>query len=759
MIFMIMQKGEAMNAQKQSFPTHSFYTQWLHGVLLLAPIFLLACVAFLFYYPSLHYSFQFDDVANIHKVFSIRFLTLKEAWFSSQRWIAFWLNAVSYSFSGFNPYYFRLFNVLFHITTGVLVYFFVYLTQSSKAGLSQVFNRRMLLFTYCVAALFLLHPVQTQTVSYVIQGRMEGLATLFVFAVCITYILAARAKNISIKMVWYSMMFVLAALSCGTKEITIVAPLLVLCTDWFFISKGDWQSLKKRLPIIAALTVLIVGLYMYFLKPGFFLKLFGLKMEARSNIGNLLTEKPGEKILPLHFLISQFKVILHYIVMYFWPFNISVEYDWKLVSHFFALDCIAPLCVLLALASWIGYRLYCNKTDELSFYALWFAIAVAPRSSIIPSSELLADYKTYLASFGILAIIGMGIVYIIDYYLSHVHERTRIMLAYLAASLLCVPVGFLTTHRNMVWRSNEEFWANIVENAPGKARAYNNLGVALSEKGKIQEAIPLYKKAIAMDRNYPDPCNNLAVAYSLTGKTNLAIETLKHAIKLYPYSPETYNNLASLLISQKKFDEAEKFLGMALQLRSHYGKAYYNLGKIYLEKGDKEKAFENLKLACTKADFDNEAGFLAYGNAALHTQHYDDAIFAYEKLFAAKPGSMEILLKLSQAYHFAGQTERAIPLLQKVVKADAKNIGAWYNLGEAYMEIHEYQNALDSFVKIQNLNAHIPQASYRMISCLYHLNRVSEAAELMQHFLADASVPQDLKELAQKTFINKTIGS
>ena len=66
----------------------------------------------------------------------------------------------------------------------------------------------------------------------------------------------------------------------------------------------------------------------------------------------------------------------------------------------------------------------------------------------------------------------------------------------------------------------------MIQNAPGKARAYNNYAVALSEKGLYKESLPYYIKAIEMDDLYPDPLNNLAVAYSFMGDTEKAIECL-----------------------------------------------------------------------------------------------------------------------------------------------------------------------------------------------------------------------------------------
>src|SRR5205823_4482593 len=120
---------------------------------------------------------------------------------------------------------------------------------------------------------------------------------------------------------------------------------------------------------------------------------------------------PKDTITPWIFFISQFKVILHYLVMFLWPFNISVEYDWVLAKGFFAFDCLVPLTILLAIAAALFYRLRKNSADLLSFALLWFFVSIAPRSSIIPSPELLVDYKTYTASFGWLLFLAIVVVW------------------------------------------------------------------------------------------------------------------------------------------------------------------------------------------------------------------------------------------------------------------------------------------------------------------------------------------------------------
>lgn len=717
---------------------YTFIESPIHVIwLLIGPIFL-AGLAWLFYYPSLSYRFQFDDVANIQKMFHIRSLTFGESFLKNPRWLPFWINAINYRLGKFNPFYFRLFNVWFHIFTGILLFYVIYLALWQLRN-NSFFKQQAYAIAYASAALFLLHPVQTQTVSYVIQGRMEGLAGLFTIALVLCFLLITHFKSLFMRSMLTLLLFALALFASGTKEIAIIAPALVLLTDWFFIAQGNWYDLKNRLWLHGALFIIVFGMYIYFLKPNFFYKIASLQVETRNNIGNVLTERPGEKILPIPFFISQFKVIIHYIFMFLWPFNISVEYDWKLVSHFFAADCIFPLLLLLIILGCIFYILKNNKINPIAFGALWFFIGIAPRSSIIPSSELLADYKTYIASVGILFIIASALIYCIMHIVSSLHMKQPIfhkqVTSYALLTLLMAQCGFFTYSRNKVWRSSEEFWSNIIENAPDKARAYNNLAVALAEQGKITEAIPLYKKAISMDRNYPDPWNNLAVCYSMTNRLPLAIEALKQAININKFSPEAYNNLASFYIQQKNYDLAEKALDMALKLRPHYGKAYFNLGKLYLEKEDAQKALENFKIACTQADLDNESGYSIYGQAALHFKKYEDAIYAYSQLVKVRPDATEYHTRLGHAYALNNQHAQALEHYQVVLKTQNNNASIWFNIGECYLHTAQPQKALEAFEKAKELKMQIPQLNVRIAACLKQLGRTEEAKKYSSSLL------------------------
>ena len=246
---------------------------WLIALL---PPAVLGCITYLFYRPSLTYDFQFDDLANISKHFEIRNKTFSDLFFQSSRWIMYWMNTIYYTFVQFNPWLYRTMNVVFHITTGVLVYYTV-LNMLQRLKSDSFFTRNPVIIAYITAALFLLHPVQTQTVSYVVQGQLEGVATLFIMAIVLCFLLLTETQNKLLQVLLGSIMLGFGFLSTGTKEIAIVSPFITLLVDWFIVAQGDWQSFKKRLPLHGLLFAVVWGELYLFVKTNIFCQLNWLK--------------------------------------------------------------------------------------------------------------------------------------------------------------------------------------------------------------------------------------------------------------------------------------------------------------------------------------------------------------------------------------------------------------------------------------------------------------------------------------------------
>lgn len=715
----------------------------------LIPPGILAFLTFLIYYPSLHYPFQFDDIANISKRFGIRFDNPLERWWGSSRWFGDWLNVLNFQIGKFDPFYYRLVNVVIHLLAGLCVFYLI-LNLCKFLKEQPFFYNNAGLLAFASSALFLLHPVQTQTVSYVIQARLEGLASLFVLATLLTYVKAVQTKNMLVRALLIGLFALCALISCGTKELVIVMPILLVLIDWFFISQQSWASFKSRLWVHLLFVVCFVGIMIHYLGSRFAADALTLKMSTGNNRGNILTPHAFDIITSWQFFISEFRIIVHYLLMFIWPFDISVEYDWKIVSGFFSLQVIVPLLMLLTTLGFALKSAWQKKHIATSFGLLWFFIAIAPRSTLIPSPELACDYKTYLASVGVMFIIASGIVYALNQvlaFMQSVSPTLRLQHAQLyALSFIMLCLGGTAYQRNKVWESCVTFWEDNARKATSKARVHNNLGVALSEVGRVDEAIVAYNKAISLDAHYADPLSNLAVAHSLKGQIDNAIEDLKGAIHIAPNYPEAYNNLGTLLLQKKLYDDAEKALSIALQLRPYYGKAHYNMARLYEEKNDTERCWESLKKA-TEGDLDIPEVFFKLGQMSLKIQKYQQAAQAFEKTIQLGGGSNEqVWFNLANAYYMDGKRDQAETIYVRLVRDNPLDPRYAYNLAEVYFTKQDYPKALQLFRKTTTLPQPIAQAFFRAAHCLEKMHKVDEAKGFLQDLLA-LNAADDFKKM------------
>lgn len=713
------------------------------------PPLLLTFFTMVLYWPSLNYPFQFDDIANISKKFTIRFDNALVRWWTHSRWFSDWLNGLNFQIGRFEPFWYRMTNVAIHVGSGFFIFFLILNLCSFLKQQSFLYTHRLFIATF-TAGLFLLHPVQTQTVSYVIQARQEGLATLFVLATIHFFVQFFRCRTGLFKFVTLGLSLLMGVISCGVKEIVIVVPFLLVLIDWFFIADQDWSVFKKHIPLFALVSACFLTVFFHYYPISMVRDVITFNAPPTvNNRGNIITNDVFDHIMPKQFFISEFVVIVHYLTMFFWPFNISVEYGWKLAPTFFCMRVILPLILLLVLLVGALVLTVRRRYTFVAFGLFWFFCCVLPRSSFIPSAELVCDYKTYLASVGvcfILAVMGTHLLLKV-YALVHRYVTEQKYSPHAIKTGLCLlmmlPFAVAAYTRNRVWRSCVDFWADNVAKVPDKARIYNNYGVALAEAGKLDESIVAYKKAIALDAWYQDPLSNLAVAYSLKGNLDEAIQSLQLALHLYPDYPEAYNNIGSLFLQKKDYVNAERALLRAVELRPYYGKAYFNLARLYDEQGDSMKVWENLKKA-TEGDLDLPDVFLKYGMICLRVQKFDEAEKAFLTAMQHGLQDQQVLFNLGNAYYLSGRYGQAQGVYQRLVNAYPLDVRYVHNLAETFLAMKEYNAALNLFQKSTTMPNPIPQSFMRVATCLEQVRRIDDAKDYLNNLLT-LNAPDDFK--------------
>jgi len=709
----------------------------------------LALITFLTYLPSLYYGFQFDDEPSILNFYGIRHKTLYDLFFTSTRWVSYWANTIHYKFGQFAPFVYRRTNVLFHCLTGILLFILLTIILQLRPKKSFL-NTNAYLIASITSGLFLLHPVQTQTVSYVIQGQLEGMSAFFCLAVIICFTFFALSKNLVNKILLTLSIIILCIIGCGTKEITIILPFLIPLVDWFFIAQGNWHSFKKRLWMHLLIATVIWSCYLWLLGKNFFIIVLSLNIAHENTIGNIISPTGG-KITAWPFFISQFKVILHYLFMFLWPFNICADYDWKICAGLSSMDCVIPFLTIIAIFGSIFLALKRNIKSLYAFGMMWFFICMSPRSTIMPSTELMADYKTYLASIGWLFVISLALIYLYNFFAKKHPVLNKKIVITIILTIATATLCFLTYERNSVWKSGLTFWNDVVKKSPSKARAYNNYGINLLQQEDVKNATWYFKRAIQLEPfTYPDPYNNLSAAYAVQNKFDLAVKALRASLKINPAQPKSYNNLGLYLMNKNEYEWSEKSFKQAIAIYPYYGKAYHNLGKLYAAQGRQEEAWQCFKKACTEADYDtNKEAVETYAQVSTALKLYSDAIHAYKILANLKPNNPEPIIGLAYSYLMNKNYNEAIEIYRQLKPQYSEDARIICNLTECYILTNKPNDALALIQELEQKSKMYPSMPIHKARALHMIGK-SVPAQLTLHKFINKTADVPMKNLAKQ---------
>jgi tetratricopeptide (TPR) repeat protein len=521
--------------------------------------FFLALIVFIIYSNTFGSPFVFDDVQFIPDNRSIRLTTLNidgvtRAAFdgpSSYRPVAKICFALNYYFHRYSVLGYHLVNILIHITTGILLYFLVQMTLgliSRRSGYS--FNKWIPFFT---AMIWLVHPIQTQSVSYIVQ-RMNSMAAMFYILSLLLYGKARLTEETKMKGVLFAACILSGLLSFGSKEIAATLPFFLFLYEWYFFQDLRLAWLKRHLlPIGGILLILLFVAFMYLGGNPFERILADYKTYPFT-----LTERT----------LTEFRVVIYYISLLILPHpsRLNVDYDFS-ISHSL-MDPPSTLLCLLLITGLIGLALYrAKKGLLLSFAILWFFGNLVIESSVI-ALDIIFEHRTYLPSIFV-CLVGVSLI------------SQHLKLKGLSIGILCAVViifSVWTYEINGVWRDDLTLWADCAKKSPNKARPHNNLGVALWQRGKNEEAMKHYSKALHINPNYIDAHNNLGIILRRQVRLEEAAKHFSAVLRIDPDYREAHNNLGNTFAGLGRFDNAINHYKEALHIDPHDAIAHYNLG-------------------------------------------------------------------------------------------------------------------------------------------------------------------------------------
>ena len=434
--------------------------------------------------------------------------------------------ALNYAVGGLDVRGYHAVNVAIHILAG-LVLFGILRRTPGAAGIA-----------LAVAALWVVHPLLTESVVYVSQ-RTETLMSLFLL---LTLYCAIRGWNLAA--------IVACGLGMGCKEVMVVAPVVVVLYDYVF---GADMRARRGLYAGLAATWLMLPLLMG-----------GVAVQAKMGEGL-------DYFTPWTYAKTQATVIVHYLRLAFVPYPLVIDYDdWPRAGSLLSVLPAAGVVVgLFAASAWGAWR-----KKWWGFLGMCFFMILAPTSSFIPlATEVAAERRLYLPLVAILVPVVVGIGSLRKY----------------AVPVLCVIYGGLTIMRNTDYRSTESIWRATVEARPANVRALVNLAAFVGR----DEAITLNQRAIAIDPTCAEAHFNLGRTLARQQRVAEALTHLERAAELSPRSSLAQYTLGVVLAQVGQLPAAEAALRRAVALEPGSVKGHHQLGTVLARQGrDAEAAVE-----------------------------------------------------------------------------------------------------------------------------------------------------------------------
>jgi tetratricopeptide (TPR) repeat protein len=578
--------------------------------------------------------FLLDDYGHIvtsETIRNIRPLT-KHLW--EDRPVVHLSLAVNYAISGLEPWSYHAVNLGVHLLAGLALLGVARRAMSLRGPPGEA---RRAALALVIALLWVLHPLQTQSVTYIIQ-RGESLMGLLYLLTLYGFLRAEGAGGSATaagRRGWRAAMVAACAAGMLSKEVMVTAPLMVWLFDGFFVAGGWREPLRRRW----GMYLLLAGTWGLLAAQGLFTDLvFGSKEHA-ADIGFRV-----EGITPLQYLRTQPEILLHYLRQCVWPARLCFDYGWPPVGSWTAAAAPGVVVVgILAATVWLSAR----RRVEGLLGAWWFLILV-PTSSFLPIKDLAFEQRVYLPLAAVLA----GVVLAVE---SAARRRVaaggwragtaEVVLIVLAGGA-AVALGARTARRNADYASAVAMWADVTSQRPGHARGHLYHGVALAMEGRLEEAAAAYRRAIAIAPDFAEAEANLGKALAKLGRHAEAVSHYQRALRGTEEDPDVRHSLAISLERAGRGAEAIEEYRRVIASRPDHPLAHFNLGLALKHMGRWEEALAAFGEALRVAPGDAEACY-ERGLVLARAGRPGEAAAEFEAALRLRPGYAEARQALS----------------------------------------------------------------------------------------------------------------
>ncbi|OIR03967.1 TPR repeat-containing protein YrrB [mine drainage metagenome] len=601
--------------------------------------------------------------------------------------------AINYALSGDQVWSYHALNLLIHLATGLLLFGIVRRTLARlEAGgrVPATLAGRATSVAFASALLWIVHPLQTESVTYLVQ-RAESLMGLLYLLTLYAFIRGADARR---SLPWYVLAVGACLLGMGAKEVMVSAPVLVLLYDRTFLAGSFSEAWRRRHRIHLCLAAT-------------WLPLAALVLHAADRGGSAGF---GVGVSEAAYVATQFQAVAHYLWLAVWPHPLIVDYGTQWVRS--VADVLPYAVVVIALVA--GTAVALVRKPALGFLGAWFFAILAPTSLVPIVRQTLAEHRMYLALAPVTVLIAVAAY------------RWLGRRALWAAVVAAVALGSLTLARNADYRSSESIWRDTVRKRPENPYAHNNYGNLLAAAGREQAALAQYDAAIRLDPTFADPLYNAGKTLARLGRPNEAIARFEAALKLNPSMPDAETELGIALVAVGRETEAVAHFRRALALDPHYVDAHNQLGIALARAGRVAAAATEFEAALAaspnRADLHNNLG-----NVLRMQGRLTDAIGQYQEATQDDPDFVPAHLSLGNAYRDSNRMADAVAQYEQALRIDPNLPEARNNLGIVLLMSGRTDRAIREFEAALRVDPNLAQVHLNLALALQSAGRAAEA--------------------------------
>jgi Flp pilus assembly protein TadD len=579
---------------------------------------LLAVAVLVIYWQTLDFTFtNYDDPIYVTENANVQagvtldsarwaFTTLSGSNWHPLTWLSHMLDWQMY---GNQPGMHHLTNVLIHLLSSILL--FLLLSRMTDSVWCSAF----------VAALFAVHPLHVESVAWVAE-RKDVLSALFWILTIWAY--ARYAESPSVKRYMPVLLFFAAGLMA--KPMLVTLPFVLLLLDYWPL-----RRLNRN-----------IG-------PLLFEKIPLLVMAAASSVVTYLAQQKGGSVAGLQAIPFDLRVsnalisYVTYIGRMLWPVHLAIFYPHARQ----ALPAWTVAWAALILVGLTALAISQRKTRPyLTTGWFWYVGTLVPVIGLIQVGEQAsADRYTYIPLIGLFMAIAWLVPALITRKVEPGGERRPRKSAPVAASMGKREISLAITAAAIIlaltatarlqagyWRDSITLFSHDLEVTTDNEVAHNNLGIALADAGRTQEAREQYREALRVNPADPDANYNLGIALAGQARYEDAVEHFQRSLKGRPKYPKTLDNLGNALVRLGNIDLAIECYRKSLELDSGNPKAHSNLASALSEEGKLDEAVSEFRQALKlKPDFKE-----AHANLSITLFRKGDYAGAWREIHLAR---------------------------------------------------------------------------------------------------------------------------